>query len=566
MLKKIDKLLVTSFFGPYIVTFFIALFVLVMQMLWLYIDDIAGKGVGFLLLIELIGYMSISFFPLALAIAVLISSVMVLGNLAEHYELSSLKSAGVPLFRTMMPLLGVVFCVSVFSFFCSNNFIPVSNLKFKSRLYDIRRQKPTLNLAEGAFNDDFKGFSIRIGNKGADNRTIEDVLIYDQTEASKGGKMTVISAAKGEMYVTPDEKFFIMELRDGMQSYEPAPTGNGKEKNAPFSRTYFKSWTKVFDLGEFEMQRTDAGLFKSHHSMLTIAQLSTAIDSIDDETAERERRLYEQSLRFFYPLKAEDDRRSIAEAKQKREEKEAKEKVTQGVDFDKYMSDAPVKVNPKDIKKSANKYEKKQDDKKKTEKRTPPKPVGRQPLPQTIDKPLTEYTTFAELFDKKDRVEMYDKAKSYARTVQGQAESAARTIDRIRINRVKHVFEFHSKFSTAAACLIFLFIGAPMGAIVRKGGFGYPLLISIIFFMLFMVITIFSKNIAERAVIDATLAAWMNCIILAPFGIVLTYAAMTDKRIVNFDKVGVWFGKVKAWVVKKGVKKTENTEPKKDEN
>ena len=547
-MKKIDKLLVTSFFGPYIVTFFIALFVLVMQMLWLYIDDIAGKGVGFFLLMELIGYMSVSFFPMALAIASLISSVMVLGNLAEHYELSSIKSAGVPLFRTIIPLAFVVFGIAVFSFFCSNNIIPVSNLKFKSRLYDIRRQKPTLNLEPGAFNDDFKGFSIRIGEKKSDNRTIGDVLIYDQSEAAKGGKMTVISAAEGEMYVTDDEKFFIMELNDGMQSYEPAPMGKtSSTKNAPFSRTYFKKWTKVFDLAEFEMSRTDVGLFKSHHSMMSVQQLSVAIDSIDNEKDERYRRLYEQTVRFFYPMK----KIWQEEIKKKEEDKKAtgkEEDKVAGVDYKKYMDKSPKKVDAKKITKKSVGKPKKEEKKKKS---STPKANNRKVLEQTIEKPLTEYTSFVELFEKRKRTELYDKAKSFSRTVHGQAESANRSIERTRINRVKHVFELNSKFSTAAACLIFLFIGAPMGAIVRKGGFGYPLLISIIFFMIFMVITIFSKNIAERGLINPVLAAWMNCLLLAPFGMVLTWAAMTDKRIFNFDKLIFFFQKIAAFFKKK---------------
>jgi len=171
-LKKLDKLLIGSFLPPFIATFFIALFVLVMQTLWVYIDDIAGKGVGFFLLVELVAYMSVSMIPMALPIAVLISSVMVLGNMAEEYELSSIKSAGVSLWRVMNPLMFVVFSVSVLSFFCSNNLIPVSNLKFKSRLYDIRKQKPTLSMEEGMFNDDFQGYSIRIGKKLPDNNSI----------------------------------------------------------------------------------------------------------------------------------------------------------------------------------------------------------------------------------------------------------------------------------------------------------------------------------------------------------------------------------------------------------
>ncbi|HNM28009.1 MAG TPA: LptF/LptG family permease, partial [Saprospiraceae bacterium] len=184
-MKKIDQLLFRSFLGPFAVAFGIALFVLVMQFLWLYIDEIAGKGVSILVLFELIGYLSISTFPMALPIAVLISSVMVLGNLAERYELSSMKSAGVSLLRVMRALIICAAAIAFFSYACSDFIIPISNLKFKSRLYDIRRQKPALTLEKGIFNEDFRQFVIRIGDKERDGETIKNVMIEDQSNIQK---------------------------------------------------------------------------------------------------------------------------------------------------------------------------------------------------------------------------------------------------------------------------------------------------------------------------------------------------------------------------------------------
>ncbi|MCB0533733.1 MAG: LptF/LptG family permease [Saprospiraceae bacterium] len=163
-MKKIDKLLLSSFIGPFIVSFGIALFVLVMQFLWLYIDEIAGKGVSVFILIELIAYLSIATFPMALPIAVLIAGVMVLGNLAERYELSSMKSAGVSLIRIMRSMIIMAAGIAFFSYICSDFLIPIANLKFKSRLYDIRKQKPALTLEKGVFNEDFRQFVIRIGD------------------------------------------------------------------------------------------------------------------------------------------------------------------------------------------------------------------------------------------------------------------------------------------------------------------------------------------------------------------------------------------------------------------
>ncbi len=564
-LKKLDKLLVGSFLPPFIATFFIALFVLVMQTLWVYIDDIAGKGVGFFLLVELVAYMSVSMIPMALPIAVLISSVMVLGNMAEEYELSSIKSAGVSLWRVMVPLMFVVFSVSVLSFFCSNNLIPVSNLKFKSRLYDIRKQKPTLSMEEGMFNDDFQGYAIRIGEKLSDNKSIKDVLLYDHREEGKG-RLTSVTAENGVMYSTKDEQFFIMELFEGNQYSESKPTKKEGKENYPFVRTSFREWTKVFDLNEFEMDRTDEGLFKSHHSMLSSRQLLVAVDSIDQRIAAKIESNAANTDKYLYFLnkerieKKKEEGKKRNEERAKKQEEELKKYGVKPKDKEKKteVKKSAKKVTKPDSKKTTKKTEKKETKPKKTtsKKSTTKKSTNknksknnakkdskkgqsnkkrndRKPIKQTIEKPLNEYASIAEIFDKSKITTLFDKAKTNARSIHSSTDSTIKSLKRIKENRVKHVFELHYKFSMALACFIFLFVGAPMGAIVKKGGFGFPLLISIIFFVIFVMLTIFSKNIAERFVIDAVLAAWIPCLVVFPIGLLLTWVAMTDKSLPN---------------------------------
>lgn len=555
-LKKLDNLLIRSFIPPFIVTFFIALFVLVMQTLWLYIDDIAGKGVGFFLMVELVGYMSVSMIPMALPVAVLISSVMVMGNLAERYELSSIKSAGVSLWRIMMPLMVVSLSIGLFSFFCSNYFIPVSNLKFKSRLHDIKHQKPALSMEESLFNQDFQGYSIRLGDKLADNQTIKEVILYDNREASKG-MLNMVSADSGQMYGSADGKYFVMHLYEGNQVSEPKPTTKSGKRNYPLMRASYKEWTKVFNLDEFELDRTDEGLFKSHHTMLSNRQLLVAIDSIDVAVAERQTRLNEQTNRHFYfwQKRAVEQKKKEREEEAKRKKKEADEKRkrtnTAPETPDKIEDSLIEKAKQEKQKKAAEaKTPKKKNTKKKTPKKkvtqppkkkkpAPPKPKAANRLEQEIDKPISEYTTIAATFKKDKKTEYIGTAIKTARTIKDQGASSKRSLKKTLENKVKHIFEYHSKYSLAIACFIFLFVGAPMGAIVRKGGFGWPLLISIIFFMLFIVISIFSKNIAERFVIDAVLAAWMNCLVIFPMGLMLTYWAMRDmgwSQIVDFFK------------------------------
>ncbi len=558
----------TSFIPPFVVTFFIALFVLVMQTLWLYIDDIAGKGVGFFLLVELVAYMSISMIPMALPVAVLISSVMVMGNLAEQYELSSFKSAGVSLWRIMRPLMVVTLVIGLFSFFCSNYFIPVSNLKFKSRLHDIKNQKPALSMEESLFNQDFQGYSIRLGDKMPDNQTIKDVMVYDNRDANKG-MLNMVAADSGQMYGSTDGQYFVMHLYNGNQISEPKPTNKGGKRNYPIMRTTYKEWTKVFDLDEFELDRTDENLFKSHHTMLSNRQLLVAIDSIDLKVQDRITRFDEQTHKYYYYWEKVD----AARKKKKREEDLIKRKEKIAKEKPKLNSNKKKETNKKgnktDFKTTAPTSEKKKTELKQHKiKKEPttkkkdailnPKKGGTQKekggikkaedknskpdnlLSQTIDIPLIEYKTIANTFRKGKKEELVAKAKNTVKGIKDQASSNTRSIKKTLESRVKHVFEFHSKFSMALACFIFLFVGAPMGAIVRKGGFGWPLLISIIFFMLFVIISIFSKNIAERFVIDAVLASWMNCLVIFPMGLVLTFWAMRDmgwSQVVDFFKV-----------------------------
>lgn len=576
-MKQLDKLLITSFLPPFIVTFFIAIFVLMMQTLWLYIDDIAGKGAGLLIIMEFLGYLSVSLIPMALPIAVLISAVMVLGNLAEQYELSSFKSAGVPLLRVMLPLMFVTLGISVLSFFCSNNFIPVSNLKFKSRLYDMRKQKPTLSLEEGIFNDDFQGFAIRIGEKSEDERSIKDILMYDHSESNKG-KLTEVLAASGEMYASDDNRFFVMALNDGVQYAEGDSKKSGQKKSYPFIRTSFKEWNKTFDLSEFEIDRTDEKLFESHHSMLSGRQLLNAIDSIDSKIASRTQNLEDGVGNYYYFIQQEIRARNKAEvakkkAENKRKQEELKKKMQkkspskkdtakENVTDWKKLKNRSSKISPNPsisakknttspVKKTKNKpssktkstisSSKKQSQKQKNKKKEQQKKAMEKIKKQTIDQPLSAYTSIIETFPKIERKKMLDKAKSLARSIEGQGESAMRTMDRTRESRVKHVYTYHNKFSMALACFIFLFVGAPMGAIVRKGGFGFPILIAIFFFMLFVVLTIFCKKVSETFVLDAILAAWMPCMVIFPLGLFLTYKAMNDAKVVNTDKYLTFF-------------------------
>jgi lipopolysaccharide export system permease protein len=512
-----------------------------MQFLWTYIDDIIGKGAGFWIIMELLSYLSVSLIPTALPIAILISSVMVMGNLAERYELTSIKSAGVPLLRIMKPLMFVTFGIAIFSFLCSNYIIPLANLQFKSRLYDIRKQKPALNLEAGVFNDDFKGFIIHIGKKNPNNRDIENVIIYDHTAGN--AEPMEITAKRGEMFNTADGNFFIMKLYEGTQYQETKQMSKGKSKTYPFSRISFKEWSKVFDLSEFNLKETDQDLFDSHYTMLSVSQLRIKIDSLEQKIASKYNKLGEQTNQYLSILKKDSLSTFSGLLPDTKEESYDTSDNKIQVEVDSIESDSVAQTT---------KSNKTNNDKKVDPHKKATKGYGKGPMPQTITKPLNEYNSIAELFtEERTKRNLYSKAQSYARNLQSQAKSTLRTVDKYRENLVKHIFELNIKFSMALICFIFLFIGAPMGAIVRKGGFGYPILIAIIFFMIYIILNIFCKKLAESFVLSATMAAWLPCMILFPVGMMLTNKAMNDTKVLDVDKYFTFFKKLIA-----GVRKT----------
>lgn len=501
-MKKIDRLLLSSFLGPFAVSFGIALFVLIMQFLWLYIDEIAGKGVSIFVMLELLGYMSISTFPMALPIAVLIASVMVLGNLAERYELSSMKSAGVSLLRVIRSLIVVSAGIAFFSYLCSDFIIPYSNLKFKARLYDIRKQKPALTLEKGIFNEDFRQFIIRIGDKEKDGETIRNVMIEDQTNQGRL-KFNQILADSGQMFTSEDKRFFVMNLYKGTQYQEPGNQGANNKQKYPFVRTNFKSWTKVWDMSEFDMVATDEKRFDKNRSSLSMAQLRQNLDSLQKTMRDGQRNVAEDM--------GADLRRTIS----LKEQTPAPAKPDQTAALKALTKSALKNMAGREV--------------------SPPKNTGPKLPVQSINKPLNQYTSFLETFAEGDHESIRSTARTRSSTMRSAIDSRKMQIESRRKEFVKTGYELYIKYSYALVCFIFLFIGAPMGAIIRKGGFGYPILVSIIFFVTFVMLTILCRKLAEAYVMSSFWASMMPCIVLIPIATLLTYKSMNDSQMINTE-------------------------------
>jgi len=281
-MKIIDRYIVRSFIVPYILSFLVAEFVLVMQFLWLHIDDLAGKGLSILSIMELIFYYSIVMIPMAVPITILISSVMVFGNISEKYELSSMKSAGISLFRVMRYAVFIAIGTFFFSLLASNYLKPKAAFSYSSKLLSIRKKKPTVALDEKVFNKDFNGYTIRIGKKEKNKMDISDIKMYNH-ERRNNQSFNIITAEKGSMYSTEDEQFFIMEFENGVQYQEQKKSSKSrKTNNYPLIRTEFSKWKKVFDLSEFSMKEANSRLFQRKRDLMNTPQLLAQIDTTEN--------------------------------------------------------------------------------------------------------------------------------------------------------------------------------------------------------------------------------------------------------------------------------------------
>ena len=273
MIKKLDTLIIKAFIGPFFATFFIALFVLVMQFFWLYIDDLVGKGLDVITLAHLTGLVAVNWVPLALPLALLLSSIMTFGNLGESFELVAIKSAGIPLLRFMQPLFILAVLIAGISFLFANNIMPVAILKLNTLKYDIIVSKPTFSIQEGVFYDKIEGYVIKIGQKSKNGDTIKNVIIY---EKNYGLQDNSLIAESGIMKEAPGNALEL-DLKNGWRYEEKGPR---MTTNTQFIRLGFKEYKKLLDLSSFKMNRTSDSAFSDNYKMLSVRQLSKTIDSL----------------------------------------------------------------------------------------------------------------------------------------------------------------------------------------------------------------------------------------------------------------------------------------------
>jgi lipopolysaccharide export system permease protein len=461
VMKKIYALVIKSYTGPLLATFFVSLFILLMQFLWQYIDDLVGKGLETYIIAELLFYASATFVPLALPLAILLSSLMTFGNLGEHYELVAMKSSGVSLRAIMKPMIILSFLISGFAFYFSNNVLPVANLKFRSLLYDVRKKKLAVNIKEGIFYNDLEDYTIRVGKKGKDGKSIYKVMIYNHT--GKWGNTDVTVADSGYMESTTDGRYLIFTLYDGY-NYQDKLDQKDAKKNNPFQRTFFKEEQRKFDLSAFELNRTNENLFKNNYQMLNISQLNFFIDSIG--TSIRERRL-NLAQNFSKNYKAY-------------------------LNFDSTYTGGS-------------------------------------------DTGVVLAQNFPGKFTGEERVRITASALTSARNMKKTLDYHLQSIRSSDELLIKHEIVWHRKFTLSFACLVLFFIGAPLGAIIRKGGLGLPAVVSILFFILYHILSMIGEKSALKGAIAVPTGMWLSSVILLPLGFFLTIKATTDSPLMDMD-------------------------------
>ncbi|MFD0750633.1 LptF/LptG family permease [Mucilaginibacter calamicampi] len=473
-MKKIHLLLLKSFVRPFLVTFLIVMFMLLMLFLWKYIDDMIGKGFQWYVILELMAYASATNVQMALPLSVLLSSIMTYGSLGENYELVAIKSAGISLTRAMFPMFVLVCGLSIGAFFFSDYMLPVASLKYYRLLYDVREQKSANFLPEGVFSNSFANNTIRVQKKDPDGQTLYGLTIYSKDPLKNTSFM--VMAKQGKMYRTFDNKYLIIELKDGIRYEENAGSGTGVYiPRRVFIRQRFKSTTQKLDLsGIASMKATDESSFKNGLQMMNMRMLGDTIRVLNKNL---------DSIRMAnFQLMSP---------------------------FIKYFA---VPARPDSAKIKAVAY----------------KPNWYKALPIT------------------DKQQALITARQEVNSVKEQYKIRMGAFDNIKLSEHGAQVEYYKKFTLSAACLALFLIGAPLGAIIRKGGLGLPVVVSVVFFLIYYIISTIGEKAVKAGDASPFIGMWISIIILTPIGIFLSYKAANDSVIFDADSYKKYFANLLA--------------------
>ncbi len=480
-MKKLHWYIIKSFLGPFFMTFFIVVFVLLMQFLWKYVDDLVGKGLDIKVLGEMLFYASFGLLPYAFPLAMLLASIMTFGSFGENYELVAMKSSGISLYRIMKPLMFIAVIVTLTAFYFANYILPHTNLRFTTLLWSVKQQRPELVLQEGVFTSEIDGYSIRIGSKNKKTNVLYDLLIYDHTRNRTNESVTV--ADSGFLRITEDKKFMVLDLYNGVNYSEDTgqPQRRGQE-TYPFRRDNFEEQTIRVKVRGFDFNRRDENIFRNTYRMLNIEQLRFMEDSLGTDYNDRLRNFMLQ-IRLNSPVTRKIHNLTASHDSLKREIDIAADSV---FNFDEYF--------------------------------------------EKQDKWIKAEITQSALADARNNVQtlnMYDD-ELYNR----------------KKNLNKYTMERHRKYTLSLAVLIFFFIGAPLGAIIRKGGLGMPVVVSILLFIAYYIVSMTGEKSAREDIWDMFAGMWFSSFIFLPVGIWLSYKAATDAALMSAETYSKLFAKL----------------------
>jgi lipopolysaccharide export system permease protein len=456
-LKRLHTLVLRSFLFPFVITFFLSLFLLVMQFLWKYADDLMGKGLEAPIVAELMFYATANLVPMALPLAILLSSLMAFGNLGENNELTAMKSGGLSLLRIMFPAAVFVFLLSVGAFFFSNYTWPAANLNMRLLINDITQKKPAIAIREGVFYDDIDGISIKVQEK-VDNEHFYDVLIIDQSNQNGAGRRE-IKADRAWMRVTPDKQFMLLDLYSGTID-EELDRRRIRDSRQPYQQTEFGHIALKVPLTDFNLQRTDLNQYQESYEMLSAAQLLDGIDSIQQQRDSMYFYMAENLMHMYYIFRDTE--------------------TTLLKDFPVHQA---IEPSPQEWR-------------------------------QTYQIAISSLRRKQELVNSQTDLMMEDLYDQMTRF---------------------YYIAFHRKFTLSYACFLLFFIGAPLGAIIRKGGFGLPVVFSILMFITYYMISISGEKMGKTGTMSAFDGMWLSAYVLTPIAVFLTIQAMNDARLLDMD-------------------------------
>ena len=499
-----------TFLPLFIMTFGICLFIVLMQFLWRYIDDMVGKGLGIPVLGEMFFYAALFLLPMALPLAILLASLMTFGNLGERLELLAMKSAGVSLIHIMRPLIITIGIISIGAFFFQNNAMPVVQVKLYSLLYSMRQKSPELDIPEGVFYGEITGYNVYVKEKNNQTGLLKDVMIYDYSKGFNNAR--VILADSGRLKTSADKLFLVLSLFNGesFENLSEGQTGSNNRKTAvPYRRETFS--TKDILIGfDANFTRTDESFMQNQYMGKQLKDLQTSIDSmtvrLDSIKAINSKNVYDMSYKKTF-------------SKPKRELSQQAETGT-GNTATANDADSLTKISNEPVK-------------------------------------IINFDSLYKAEAPSGQAALLVRAKSNIESVKADYYFKAATLGDEAYKVRRHLTEWHKKFTLSFACMVFFFIGAPLGAIIRKGGLGMPVVISVILFIFYYIIDNIGFKMARDGIWEAWEGMWLSSAILAPLGIFLTYKAVNDSVILNAD---TYLNAIKNIIGKRAGRKVEKKE------